>query len=148
MSNIPKPRPRIQIVDDKQALEVILGQIPISNKWHLTPIYKRSVNGGLLIWQVGFNGINRLEMTHGFAQKSSGEEGNIRTDTTEIEGLAGRNLQQQALQEATKRYVDKWREGYRVGGPQPPLFTKPMKGYEYKEGKIKKLENSLIIYFL
>lgn len=116
----------------EQREEVRMDQTPREQRWALTPLYKMSVNGGLLYWQIGFDGMKNLEMSHGYA------DGVIRTDTTEVRlNVARRNIQEQALLEARQRYRLKYREGYQPAGSTTTPLVKAMKGYEYKPSSIK-----------
>jgi hypothetical protein len=116
---------------DHQIIQI--GEIPKSPKWTLTPLYKVSATGALTLWQVGFDGKNQLEMTYGHVDGPSG----YRTDLTEVIPKVNRTMQQQALQEASQRYKEKYRSGHRPAGAQGPTTIKGMKGKVYlKEAKI------------
>ena len=76
-------------------------------KWRFIPLYKLSRNGGLMMWQVGFDGVDQLEMRHGFVG------GVIQRNTTEVKLNSTRRLmREQSLLEARQRYALKYREGY------------------------------------
>src|SRR5581483_4831486 len=102
------------------------------DKWHFTPLYKISSKGGLMMWQVGFDGEQNLELTHGYV------EGEVRTDRTEVVPKASRTMLAQSLLEARHRYQLKYKEGYRPAGSVDPPTIKGMKGNVYKEGCIKR----------
>jgi DNA ligase-1 len=112
--------------------EIRMDQTPVTTKWKLVPLYKESMNGGMLMWQVGFDGNDHLEMTHGYTH------GAIRTDRTEVKlNSSGRTMKEQALLVARRRYQDKFKEGYLPAGSTAPPMKKGMKGYDYKPGSIK-----------
>jgi hypothetical protein len=113
--------------------EIRMDQIPTKPRWALIPLYKISATGGMLFWQIGFDGINSLEMKHGY------EDGILRTDRTEVKlNSTGRSMTEQALQEARQRYKLKYREGYQPAGATTPPLVKAMKGYEYTPNSIKR----------
>ena len=116
----------------EQKEEIRMDQIPTKSKWALVPIYKLAATGGMLFWQIGFDGICHLEISHGY------DDGIIRTDRTEIKlNNSGRTMQEQALQDARQRYKLKYREGYQPAGATTAPLIKGMKGYEYKNNSIK-----------
>lgn len=80
-----------------------MDQTTTKQRWSLLPLYKMLANGGMLFWQIGFDGIAHLEIRHGY------DDGIIRTDRTEIQvNSSGRNMQEQALQDARQRYKLKY----------------------------------------
>lgn len=106
--------------------EIRVDQNPTQIKWRLTPLYKADVGGNMREWQVGFDGEQYLEMTHGVVG------GAIVPTRSEVEPKAGRNLQQQALQEARQRYLEKFRnENYRPAGAPPPDDISPMLAFTF-----------------
>lgn len=112
--------------------EIRMDQTPTQKLWSLIPLYKLSVTGDMLFWQIGFDGNNQLEISHGY------EGGAIRTDKTEVKvNNSGRSLQEQALLEARHRYKLKYHEGYQPAGATTPPLVKGMKGYEYKPNSVK-----------
>jgi len=112
--------------------EIRIDQIPKERYWAYIPLYKISANGGLLFWQIGFDGVDHLEISHGY------NDGIITTDRTEVKvNNTGRTIIEQALLQARQRYKIKYREGYQPAGETTPPMIKGMKGYEYKEGIIK-----------
>ena len=58
--------------------EIRMDQTPTERRWSIIPLYKISANGGMLFWQIGFDGIDHLEISHGY------NDGIIRTDRTEV----------------------------------------------------------------
>lgn len=122
----------LNIIAPEKPEEIRMDQMPTKSKWALIPLYKMSATGGMLFWQIGFDGINHLEISHGY------DDGVIRTDRTEVKlNGSGRNMQEQALQDARQRYKLKYREGYQPAGATTPPLVKAMKGYEYKNGAVK-----------
>lgn len=111
--------------------EIRMDEEPISGKWVLTPLYKETLNGKIMKWQIGFDG-KCLVITHGYA------DGIIRTTKTEVSvNLSGRNMQHQGLLEARQRYKQKYKEGYTPAGCKNETFSVGMKGLVYEKGKIK-----------
>lgn len=118
--------------DISKGQEIRIDQMPMEDKWTFIPLYKISADGGLLYWQIGFDGINNLEISHGYSDSI------IRTDKTEVKlNLSGRTMMEQALLEARQRYKLKYREGYQPAGSTNPPMIKGMKGYEYKMNSVK-----------
>ena len=112
------------------AQQIQMHETPTMARWNLAPLYKQEMRGGMMVWQVGFDGVDHLEMTHGFVD-------NVRTDRTQVElNSTGRTMQQQALLEARQRYQLKQRNGYQLPGSSTPPMVKGMKGQEYTEKSI------------
>jgi len=112
--------------------EIRMDQIPNQKRWAFIPLYKVSANGGMLYWQIGFDGIDHLEISHGYS------DGIIRTDRKEVKlNSTGRPMGEQSLLQARQRYKLKYREGYQPAGANTPSMIKGMKGYEYKPNSIK-----------
>lgn len=103
------------------------------SSWNMVPLYKENKLGKTLMWQVGFDGIENLIMTFGHVP------GDVRTTITKVElNNSGRTLQEQALLEAKKRYIDKYREdNYRPIGSKIETTFKGMKGKVYIPNKTK-----------
>ena len=111
---------------DPDIEEIRMDQVPSQERWTFTPLYKISADGGMLFWQIGFDGIDHLEIKHGYSDDA------IKMKYTEK--LTGKD---EALSQARKRYKVKYREGYQPGGADVPLMGKGMKGYEYKQNSVK-----------
>jgi ATP-dependent DNA ligase len=95
---------------------------PLYAFW-LPPLYTTSALDKSLIWQVGFDGVNKVYTIHGHLN------GAIQTDSDWIlEGIGGRTLQQQAIQIARRKYADKYRIGYVQDLIAETPCKKPMKG--------------------
>jgi hypothetical protein len=125
---------RILIVDDNFVPEYRIDETPTSIAWNFHPVYKYSSTGNQLIWQVGFDGVNHLVMSHGYVG------GAIVTNKTEVKlNSSGKSMQAQALQEARQRYKLKYNEGYRYGIYYQPLVssTNCMLADKYQENFIK-----------
>ncbi len=115
--------PVLRIVDDYE--EIRLDQDPTEKKWKLVPLYKESVAGTPNVWQVGFDGRDRLEIDHGTVG------GVIQHKTRLVEPKSRRTMQEQALLNARSRYDKQWRKGYRPTGGAPPIDPKPMLANEW-----------------
>ena len=98
--------------------EIAYSDTPSQDRWSLHPIRKESQTGGTLIWQIGFDpDKNHLIRRKGFELTPTGEPGTINDDTVVItENQSGRSIQEQALLQAKKMFLDKTREGYSAGG--------------------------------
>lgn len=113
--------------------EIRMDQTPTQPRWALIPLYKSSVAGDMLLWQISFDGVRNLKISQGC------EDGIIQTDKIEVSlDNTGRSMQDQALQEARRRYKLKYREGYQPAGAMTPPLVKAMKGHEYKPNSIKR----------
>ena len=109
-------------------------QTPSLPTWVLQPMYKMSATGSYLVWQVGFDGIDHLEMKTGMVG------GQIRTNRTEVKtNSSGRSMLEQALMEARQRYKLKFREGYQPAGSDNPATKTGMKGNKYEPEKPLKI---------
>lgn len=102
--------------------------------WRLTPLYRTSATGALLMWWIGFN-IETHELTMVFGHVG----GKIRAETTKVElNLSGRDIHTQSVQEARQRYQIKYRnEHYRPPGEKPKFFNKPMLAKKLEKGKTR-----------
>lgn len=114
---------------------VRISDIPPDNVkvWKFTTIFKDSImEGKTLIWSIGFNG-SELVTIHGQ------EGGAMQENRREIVPKAGRNMNEQAHQEARRRYIDKLREGYISGDPlsSEVVRSKAMLAQKYIVGKTK-----------
>jgi len=98
--------------------EISYMDTPTAQQWCLPPIRQTSQTGGTLIWQVGFDPeTSRLVRRRGYEITPSGKPGVINDDYVLIKtNQSKRDLQEQALLQAQKLYLDKTREGYSVPG--------------------------------
>lgn len=108
--------------DKDQSFQTITKlEIPTQSKWRLNRIYKVDNLGSRRIWEIRFDGIDTLITEHGQ------EDGKHQIVELKIVPKAGRDMQQQALLQARKKYDDKFvQEGYRPGGCDPPSEPKAM----------------------
>lgn len=131
-----KKKKIVVVIDDEEDSkyqEIELTEDPTQDKWCLPALYMYSVKGGLMLWQVKFDGVNQLEMHHGYV------DGVIRVDKTEIfTNTSGRNIVEQALLDARDRYRSKRRQGYSTNCEGDNIVLKRMKGVKYNEKSIKK----------
>lgn len=120
-----------------------IDQIPKTKAWAFPPLYKVSVTGGLLFWQVGFDGNKMLERSHGYA------DGIINTDKIEVElNNSGRDMLEQALLEARNEYRLKKRKGYTPAGDISKALKEPMLADNFvdnKNGKMKPLIYPVVV---
>lgn len=102
--------------------EIRMDQIPTQNQWSLVPLYRETIDGNPSIWQIGFDGVNHLEITDNTDE--------LRTEKITVEP-------QHALLEAHKRYRAKFHQGYQPAGPATAPVIKGMKGYDYTPNSVK-----------
>jgi ATP-dependent DNA ligase len=104
-------------VEEDGDIEVIDPQDkPTTAKWALLPLYNKGQNGALLYWRIHFDPVtNELITIHGQKITPTGNIGKMQTDRRlVVTNLSNRNIQEQALQEALKRYSDIYTaKGYR-----------------------------------
>lgn len=100
-------------------------QVPSSDAWKLPILYRLDKKGKESIWQIGFDGFDRLVMHYGKVG------GKITIRDRQVIPKGKKNMQQQALQEARQRYEEQIRKrGYRtetgevIGIPEPLLAYK------------------------
>jgi len=117
---------------------VQISETPKSDSWKFVPLFKEGINGEIRVWQIGYSSEN-LKIVHGILITSKGENGQLITASHPIvENKSGRSLQQQALLEARKRYLDQYSSGYLPKGEQLPVElngTEPMLAKTLKLGK-------------
>lgn len=104
--------------------EIRMDQTPTQSKWALIPLYKPTINGEMLYWQIEFNGYNKLIRSYGHDNEVS------HTDDIEVN-------KEQALSEARRQYKLKYKEGYQSAGVSTPPMIKGMKGDKYNPNTIK-----------
>ena len=87
--------------------------------WAFYPMYQKGQTGSQLVWQIFYNDSEKsLYTVHGQAITTKGEPGELTTSApSEIElNQSGKNYQEQALMQARKKRLDKYRKGYRSPG--------------------------------
>lgn len=143
----------VNIPDTNQMIEgelITLNQTPKERNWKFVPIYREGAYGGRLVWQIGFEEKNKnvgnLIIIHGQILTSKGEQGSLQKKYHKVKtNQTGRNIQEQGLLEARRKYIDKWKEGYTPFGEELPAelnYCKPMLANKYRcpkmeNGKIK-----------
>lgn len=118
--------------NDMQYEEIRIDQIPKNKRWRYVPLYRISTEGEISHWQIGFDGINNLEINHGLL-----DDINDIINNEKIIVESNTNIWSQSLIDARKYYKLKLKEGYQPAGAATPPIIKAMKGNEYKEGAIK-----------
>ena len=95
---------------------------PTTDSWKFTPLFREGTLGEIRVWQIGFDFPNsQLKMFHGSLITSKGENGKLIEAFHPIQvNKSGRNLQEQALLEARKRYLDQYASGYTPKGEDLP----------------------------
>jgi hypothetical protein len=143
-----------QIDDKHQSNEIIdtntlfVGQLiridetPNQPSWKLVPLFSDRIQGDTRVWQIGFdNSISQLKTIHGVLITTKGEVGeNLQTAYHPIEiNKSGRNMQEQALLEARRKYLNKYKEGYLPSGEDLPAElngAKPMLAKKYRHPSV------------
>jgi ATP-dependent DNA ligase len=99
-----------------------ISESPSTESWKYIPLFKEGNIGETRVWQIGFERKEeRLKTVHGILITSKGENGKLITAYHPIvENKSGRSLQEQALLEARKRYLDQFHSGYLPRGEQMP----------------------------
>ena len=126
--NVIRPSDVKPILDnDLEIEEIRMDQDPIQKRWAYIPLYRISLDGGLLYWQILFDGMNHFEIRSGCV------EGVINTERIKVDNVQNIILLQM---DARHRYKLKYREGYRPAGTSNPQLVRGMKGQKYKENSI------------
>lgn len=104
---------------------------PNTESWKYIPLFKDGSIGEIRVWQIGFDAEGeQLKTVHGTLITSKGENGKLITALHPIvTNKSGRSLQEQALLEARKRYLDQYSKGYLPRGSELPAElngTEPM----------------------
>ena len=131
---------------------ISISQTPTQLRWALHPMYKDSQTEGILYWRVGFDGsTDELVTEHGYHITSTGKKGKWQVDRLKLYiNNLHKSILPKALQDATRAYQDKFKEGYSdetgksidlVGAqlankyPLPGQSgTNPLKKYNFKRG--------------
>jgi len=121
----------LNIISPPTKEEIRMDQSPTLSKWSFIPLYKLSANGGLLHWQIGFDGINKLELNHGDETHENNELIDLKIEEKIF------SPRDYALREARRLYGLKYQEGYQPPGSMSPPFIKVMKPLDYKPSSIK-----------
>ena len=109
-------------------------QIPTTLRWGYVPLYKTDKRGLKRYWQVFFNpDIQELIIYTGVVIKSDGTPGKIKNPTRKKikENRSGRNIQEQALLEARKKYDIYYDKNYRPEGEEGSKYLEPMLANDY-----------------
>lgn len=126
-----------------------IDETPTEQDWMLVPLFLHGVNGETRVWQIGLEKSDegetyQLKTVHGIAITSKGIVGqNLQTSYHSVnDNKSGRNIQQQALLEARRKYMNKYKEGYLPEGQDlPPDLNgaKPMlaKTYHHPSSIVK-----------
>jgi hypothetical protein len=118
-----------------------IDQDPTKEKWQLETLYKDDHRGVTRMWEIMFDGKNKLVITYGTV------EGEKTTVMTEVKlNTTGRDMKQQAILEARSRYNEKFRtDGYRPSGDETPMNKEPMLAYKWVSHE--KMEDALSLLF-
>lgn len=115
-----------------------IDQKPTGNhSWKYVPMFKQRVNGAMDVWQIGFDyGETKLVIRGGCSLTSKGKPGKIKAEQYhEIVPKVKRTLQEQAVLEASRRYINKQKEGYAPANeplPNDLAFCEPMLANKYR----------------
>lgn len=110
----------------REAEVILVDRSPTRPVWVLVPMFKATAHGNIIMWQIGFDGVDKL-----LTAKRIGD-GNLTCTNREIHPMGNRSMQEQALQEARHRYTLKFRQGYLPAGSNVPPLPKAMCGENYK----------------
>lgn len=102
--------------------EITIDKLPITNKWKLIPLYKNLLDGNCYIWQIGYDGENKIYIMEGFDDNPKYSSESITSDP---------------LKYCRSLYINKIKEYYFPSGPDQPTIIKPMKPLDYNENSIK-----------
>jgi hypothetical protein len=130
-----------------------IDETPSQDSWKLIPLFSDGIYGESRVWQIGFDmETSQLKTVYGILITTKGIPGkNLQSAYHPIStNKSGRNLQQQALLEARRRYMNKYKEGYLPTGQElPPDLNgaKPMLAKTYRHpnnpGKLKSNETRI-----
>lgn len=114
-----------------------LSEIVNVGSWKYRPMYMDKMGGGVLIWQIGYDEEKKeLVIRHGHYMKKNGGRGEIEEKRHPIEeNESGKKLIEQSLMEGRRRYINKYKEGYRPAGMDKPrdlCGCEPMLANKYK----------------
>ncbi len=122
-------------MEDQEVPEFRIDQLSSASgaagAWRFVTLFKESITGAMLQWQIGFDGVDHLESSHGHVP-------NFRSTYREVIPVGNRSMEQQALQEASREYLDKIKEGYVPAGSSVPAITQCMTANKYKESLIER----------
>lgn len=119
---------------NKDAIEEIeIYQKPkdIEKSWKFVPIFKHDVHGNKRVWQIVFNSCSKdskLTVYHGVSS------GKIQIDPVDIITKGGKSMGEQAYQEASRRYINYIRDGYKPTSSIDMPLVKAMKGNSFRNG--------------
>lgn len=140
-----------EIIDTNTLFEGELIRIDQTSKqssWKLLPLFSERIQGDTRVWQIGFDG-TQLKTIHGILITTKGEPGkNLQTSYHKVvTNSSYRTIQQQALLEARRRYLNKYKDGYLPSGEElPPDLNgaKPMLAKKYRHPSVgdKPLESN------
>jgi DNA ligase-1 len=105
--------------------------IPSSKNWKMEKLFKDQANGRVRIFEIIFTESDQtIKTIYGLI------DGKLQESLTEIIPKAGRSLQEQALQEAKKKFKEKIEnDGFKPSGYQGVEIELPMKATKYEDGK-------------
>lgn len=101
-------------------------QDPPFEEWAFETLYKESITGAILFWQVAVFD-NQIHTAHGHV------DGKIQYDSSAVTPVGGKTMYQQCLQDSRTKYRDKFeKDNYRLPGVAPSEVT-AMNGYDIKD---------------
>ena len=133
-NSVPSDVIQQSLSDDTHAIlpgqQITNIEVPIQQQWCLIPLYQNSQttdssgNAKMRFWQIGFDGVENLITVYGYTDSDKPTY-----NSRKIEPKVNRTMQEQALQEARIKYLNKYRESYRPAGEyysniQPQLANK------------------------
>jgi len=107
---------------------------PSNGSWALPIMFKVAEKGGKKCrryWQIGYDEQNNsLVSVYGWVG------GKSQRAPIEVEPRGGKTNQEQAWQDANKRYTDNWRDNFRPSGEEESSVIKAMLANKYKNPKL------------
>lgn len=111
---------------------LVQGEFPNQPIWCFQPIYKISQTGGTMMWQIGFDGRDRIVTIHGYVKTTKGVPGKITRDSFHIDVSShNSNIHEQAMQECKQRTLEKKRDGYNLLEEEGSSELSIQKGHPY-----------------
>lgn len=122
--------------DSPDLSEIAIDEKPETESWALQPLYKEDAIGNMRIWQIGFNAsTEELYFRYGLVKTRNFIPGSIKVETNQ----SNRTLQEQALLQARRKYMDKFiEELYRPAGMEKPMAIKAALANKYEPMRVKK----------
>lgn len=122
--------------DDPDLSEIAIDETPTTESWAFQPLYKEDAINNMRIWQIGFNApTEELYARYGLVKTRNFIPVSLKVETNQ----SGRTLQEQALLQARRKYMDKFiQELYRPAGMEKQMIVKAALANKYELKRVKK----------